>query len=316
MARKNNYLDRTFAELTWDAGFKAAFRDPDNKDALILLLNTFLPMERRVVSVDFLDREQNGLSAENKTNVYDLHCKDQDGNGFIVEMQREDIGRYLERCTAYAAGAYVANLDKGDEDYETAIPVFLISFIVEKSKDPRINDDHDLVNHICFAKVGGKYFANQLINYIFVKLYEVKNMATPDENTSPEERFCWLMKHLPQMDQEPTPEIVGNCGAMVKAARIAGFNKNKKLNYVKNMDKEHLERAIRNQNRREGIEEGLKKGLKQGLKKGREEGKAEGREEGRAEMAIEIARKLLAEGIGIQAIVAATGLTPEEIQAL
>ncbi len=38
---KINYLDRKFAELTWDAGFKATFRDPNNKEALMLLLNTF-----------------------------------------------------------------------------------------------------------------------------------------------------------------------------------------------------------------------------------------------------------------------------------
>ncbi len=309
---KRNYLDYTFAELTWDAGFKAAFRDPDNKDALMLLLNTFLPNERRVISVDFLDREQNGLSAENKTNVFDLHCKDQKGNTFIVEMQREDIGNYLERCMAYAAAAYRANLNKGDLDYKSAVPVYLISFIVERSKDPRINDDNDLINRFSFAKYYGKHLENQLINFIFVKLYEARRLQIPDKNTSPADRFCWLMTHLPGMDQEPLPEIIGGYGAMVEAAKIAGFNKEKKLKYVTNMDKEHLERAIRHQNRIEGREEGREEGRKEG----REEGRAEGRAEGREEVKRETAKKLITKGMSIDDIAEVTGLSPEEIREL
>ncbi len=236
---KINYLDRTFAELTWDAGFKATFRDPNNKEALMLLLNTFLPKERRVVSLTFLDREQNGLSVENKTTIFDLHCKDQDGNSFVVEMQREDIGNYLERCMAYGAASYLANLDKGDLDYRSAVPVYLISFIVERSKDPRINEDNDLVNEFGFAQNGGRFLHNQLINFIFVKLYEVRRLQIPDKDTLPAERFCWLLTHLPKMEREPDSEIVGNYGAVVEAAKIAGFGKDKKLNYVTNMDKEY-----------------------------------------------------------------------------
>ncbi len=104
------------------------------------------------------------------------------------------------------------------------------------------------------------------------------------------------MKHLPNMDQEPAEEIVGECGAMVKAARIAGFGKVKKLNYVKNMDREHLERARCNQNRIEGREEG--------------------RAEGKAEANRENARKMLAKGLSITDIAEITGLSAEEIQAL
>ncbi len=289
---KINYLDRTFAELTWDAGFKAAFRDPDNKEALMLLLNTFLPKERKVVSVTFLDREQNGISAENKTNIFDLHCKDQNGNTFIVEMQREDIGNYLERCMAYSAASYLANLDKGDLDYKSAVPVYLISFIVERSKDPRINEDQELITRFGFAKYFGRHLENQLINFIFVKLYESKRLQIPDKSTSPADRFCWLMTHLSGMNQEPAPEIVGEYGAMIEAAKIAGFNREKKLKYVTNMDKEHLERAIRYQNRIEGREEGIAKGK------------------------AETARNLLTLGVDIKIIAEATGLTPEEIQSL
>ncbi len=262
----------------------------------MLLLNTFLPKERKVASITFLDREQNGLSVENKTTIFDLHCKDQEGNSFVVEMQREDIGNYLERCMAYGAASYIANLDKGDLDYKSAVPVYLISFIVERSKDPRINEDNELVNKFGFAKKGGRFLHNQLINFIFVKLYEVRRMQIPDKDTLPTERFCWLLTNLPEMEKEPEAEIVGDYGAVVEAAKIAGFGKDKKLNYVTNMDKEHLERAIRHQNRIEGI--------------------AEGREEGRAAEKRENAKNLLSLGVDIETISKATGLTPEEIQSL
>ncbi len=88
MTKTINDLDKRFAAITWDAGFKVTFRDPDNTKAMILLLNTFLPLERKVQSITFPDRELDGMSQDNKSHRFDIRCKDQFGNDFIVEMQR------------------------------------------------------------------------------------------------------------------------------------------------------------------------------------------------------------------------------------
>ncbi len=302
--QKINDLDKRFAAITWDPGFKATFRDPDNKKALILLLNTFLPPERKVQSLTFPDRELDGMSIKNKTHRFDLRCKDQHGNDFIVEMQRGYFKEFMKRCMAYAAGSYSSNIDRGDAEYLSAVPVYMISFLAEKSSDPRITNSSRLVKRGWFIDDEGQSFENQFINFIFVRLYEVKDMPEPDKTTASIERCCWLMTHLPDMESDPEPEVVGEFGEIVEAAKIAGFDKHKKRQYKMGMDYERLQEAML----RERVAEGRAEGLA--------EGEAKGRAEGRAEANRETARKMLAKGMGIDDIADMTGLTPDEIKEL
>ncbi len=295
-----NDLDKRFAEITYDAGFKATFRDPDNSNALILLLNTFLPPERKVRSVTFPDRELDGLAPDNKVNRFDLRCKDQHGNDFIVEMQRGDFKEFMKRCMAYAAGTYSSNIGKGDSEYLSAVPVYMISFLAKRSSDPRINNSSRLVKRGCFIDDEGQSFENQFINFIFVRLYEVQDMPEPDRDTPSVERCCWLMTHLPDMDVDPEPDVVGEYGDIVEAAKIAGFDKRKKRLYKMGLDYERLQEAI----------------LREKVAEGRAEGLAEGEAKGRAEEKRQNALKLLAKGMSIEDIMDVTGLTIEEIQAL
>ncbi len=285
---KINYLDRRFAAITFDPGFKATFRDPENVNALILLLNTFLPSSRKVKSLKFADREIEGMSVDNKSHRFDIHCKDYDGNDFIVEMQRDDFKNFMKRCFAYSAQSYVANIDKGDVQYKSAVPVYLISFIVNKSLDPRINNSPNLVKRCWFIDNEGQDFENQFINLIFVRLYEVNKLPEPNENTSSIERCCWLLTHLPEMNTDPSPEVIGEFSEIVEAAKIAGFNKDKKRIYKMGMDYEQLQQAI--------LQDKI--------------------QEAEARKARETAALLLTKGMSIPDIADVTGLTPEEIIAL
>ncbi len=125
-----------------------------------------------------------------------------------------------------------------------------------------------------------------------MRLYEVNNLPEPNKDTPSIERCCWLLTHLFDLNSEPSEEVIGEFGEIVEAAKIAGFNKNKKRQYKMGMDYEKLQRAILNERVQEATE------------KGKEEGKKES------------AKNLLALGVDINTISQATGLTPEEIQSL
>ena len=64
------------------------------------------------------------------------------------------------------------------------------------------------------------------------------------------------------------------------------------------------------------IEKGKAEGISIGEARGKLEGKIEGKREGRLEERQAIARNLKAQGLTLELIVRATGLTPEEVQAL
>ena len=66
----------------------------------------------------------------------------------------------------------------------------------------------------------------------------------------------------------------------------------------------------------EGKAEGLAEGKAAGLAEGKAEGLAEGKAEGLAEGKVSVAKQLLACGVDMAIIVAATGLSEEQIRAL
>jgi len=75
------------------------------------------------------------------------------------------------------------------------------------------------------------------------------------------------------------------------------------------------QRDIRNQiayARKEGVAEGIAQGIAEGEARGRAEGRAEGKAEGK----IEVAKNLLKLGMSSEQVCQATGLTPEQVQAL
>lgn len=70
--------------------------------------------------------------------------------------------------------------------------------------------------------------------------------------------------------------------------------------------------TVAEQFRQDGLQEGLQKGLQEGL----QEGLQKGMQEGKAEAFSTVAMRLLSQGLDIEQIATATGLTPEKIKLL
>ena len=67
---------------------------------------------------------------------------------------------------------------------------------------------------------------------------------------------------------------------------------------------------------RKGMQEGMQEGMRKGIQEGMQEGMRKGMQQGISERNIEIAKNLVKLGMPLQQIVAATGLTKEEVEAL
>ena len=67
---------------------------------------------------------------------------------------------------------------------------------------------------------------------------------------------------------------------------------------------------------RKGMQQGMQEGMRKGIQEGMQEGMRKGMQQGISERNIEIAKNLVKLGMPLQQIVAATGLTKEEVEAL
>jgi predicted transposase/invertase (TIGR01784 family) len=85
-----------------DFGFKKIFGEEPNKDLLIDFLNTLLPPEHQIVTLEYKKNEQLGINAVERKAVFDLFCENQNGEQFIVELQKEKQKYFKDRTVFYS----------------------------------------------------------------------------------------------------------------------------------------------------------------------------------------------------------------------
>ena len=72
-----------------DFGFKKLFGEECNKDLLLDFLNELLHKEEgKIVALSYLKNEMLGVSEEARKAVFDIHCENEKGEKFIVEIQK------------------------------------------------------------------------------------------------------------------------------------------------------------------------------------------------------------------------------------
>ena len=290
-----------------DFGFKKLFGEEANKDLLIDFLNTLLPKKHRVKTLEFRNPEHLGTSASDRRTVFDVFCDAENGEKFIVEMQKEDQEFFKDRTVFYSTHLIQDQGQKGRWNYELKAVYFIgiLDFIYDKD-----NADKVLIRRVSLKDQFGKEFYRKL-RYIYLQMPVFKK----EESQLKTQRDKWLyfLKHLPDLDQ--IPSILNEEVVFQKAfhtAEVAAMSKKDRDRY-RDEQKQYwdywstLETAEKN---------AQAKGLAKGRVEGRTEGRVEGRVEGETQKAIEIARNMKNEGFDSAMIIKITGLSPKEIEPL
>jgi len=119
-----------FADPKNDLAFKKIFGNREHKNILISLLNSILDFreEKTIVDVELVNPYQVPKIPELKETILDIHATNKNGEKFIVEMQRKDLGNFTKRSLYYTSKAYVEQLPKGN-DYTSLKKVYFIGIV-------------------------------------------------------------------------------------------------------------------------------------------------------------------------------------------
>ena len=119
-----------FVDPKNDLAFKKIFGDETKKEILISLLNAILDFkdEKSIVSLDIVNPYQVPKIADLKETILDIKARNREGEEFIVEMQKKDVGDFHKRSLYYTSKAYVSQLSKG-EDYAKLNKVYFIGIV-------------------------------------------------------------------------------------------------------------------------------------------------------------------------------------------
>jgi predicted transposase/invertase (TIGR01784 family) len=119
-----------FANIKNDIAFKKVFGSENHKNILISFLNAVLDFkgDREIVEVEILNPYQVPKIEELKETILDIRAKNRNGESFIVEMQKKDLGDFAKRSLYYTSKAYVSQLDKGYK-YDKLKKVYFIGIL-------------------------------------------------------------------------------------------------------------------------------------------------------------------------------------------
>ena len=86
-----------------DYGFKRLFGEEPNKDLLLDFLNELLKeKEGEIIEISYLPNEKLPITIGDRRAIYDLYCKNKDGEYFIVEMQKAEQKYFKDRMLFYS----------------------------------------------------------------------------------------------------------------------------------------------------------------------------------------------------------------------
>ena len=112
-----------------DEGFKRIFGQEMSKPVLLTFLNSLLKDERRIVNVQYLDKEKLGLSDGDRSLIYDILCETDDGEHIIVEMQNKYQPYFKKRSIYYVARSIVEQGERGGQWRYDIKAVYMVAFL-------------------------------------------------------------------------------------------------------------------------------------------------------------------------------------------
>ena len=305
--------------IRFDWAIKRLLRQKANFGVLEGFLTVFLGQEVKIVEI--LESEGNQEAEDDKFNRVDIKAKNSEGEIIIVEIQNTSELYYLERILYGACKAVTEHMRLG-QTYKEVKKVYSISILYF---DLGVGDDYLYIGENNFIGVHTK---DQLIvnkkernviikkkpSDIFPTYYLVRVNNFNQVAVTPLEEW---VEYLKNGDIREDTTATGLQEARDKLLYYSMSDADRHA-YDEHINAVMIQNDVlgtaRIEGHTEGFIEGHLEGHLEGMKEGREKGRMEGREEGRMEERIEIAKAMLAKGIGIEMISELTGLPTEEIK--
>lgn len=254
-----------------DLVFKRIFGE--HPDLLKSFLNAVLPLPSDCLIADltYLPTESVPEIPEFKYTIVDVRCVDTKGRHFIVEMQLQWSGHFMQRMLFNTASTYVRQLEKG-ESYERLCPVYGLAVV-----DDVFSKEDVWFHHYQMINVQNKSLTLDDIQLVFLELPKFK----PSSRTEKKLTALWL-RFLTEINEKTetvdrdllqTPDIY----KALSYAEISAYTQAELRAYDKSWDAVSAEKTLLSDNYHKG--------------------KAEGREEGREEERHNLIKILLSKGL-------------------
>ena len=285
----------TFVDVMSDEGFKRVFGVEEN---MILLLEAAF-QDRKIRRIKYLDKEKFGLFRKSRRSIYDLHCEDDAGRTFIVEVQYKEVDNFINRSVYYVANCLQKQAKPGKDWNNAMDPVYflaLLSFNLSGTPEDQWLHRFELREE----RSGQRMTENLRFVYIELGKFDKKD----GELLTDQDRMAFFMKNAGDLRERPKSMGQKMYDNLFSAAAFAGMDRKQQEKYMNwwriRQDNYNADRRAKRIAREEGLAEGRAEGMA--------EGRAEGEQAGSRAARIEIARELQKMQMDEETISRITGL--------
>ena len=243
-----------------DFGFHRIFGQEVHKELLIDFLNELLKGERHIIDITFQNPILQPETIEDRGVIFDIHCRDDKGGLFVVEMQNGAQPYFYDRGIYYLSRAISNQGEKGKDWKFGLCPVygiFLLNYkigINSKFRTDVILADRDT----------GRMFSDK-IRQVYLELPWFTKEA--DDCETDFECWLYLLKHMDTLERMPFKARKAVFDKLLEVADVANLSKDERILYD-----EALKRYRDYKNTIDYAEE---KGLEKGIRIDEAKGKAE-----------------------------------------
>ena len=241
-----------FIDPLTDWGFRRLFGQEPNKEILVEFLNDLFQGEKHIIDLTYAPNEFDGDDVTDKRVIFDLHCRGDNDEYFIVEMQRIRQDHFKDRALFYVSRLIQRLLRKGRETNSYKLPEVYLIGILEFSMDSVATDRyfHDIA-------LMDKHTCKPFYNKLGFKFLELPNFVKEEDDLLTDmDKWMYLLKHMSTLDKVPTFLDKRVFQLIFKISEVAKLKKEERMAYEASLKAKWDTQNAFDSVRREGKEEG------------------------------------------------------------
>ena len=293
-----------------DFGFKKLFGTPLNKDLLISFLNSLFKGREVVRDLTYLNGENLGNGYGDRRAIFDVYCENEQGETFIVEMQKAEQQFFKDRSIFYSTFAIQNQGKKGIWDFNLkgVYTVGILDFVFPDHEYPKDSLRHE----VKLVDVDDKHVFYDKLTFLYLEM--PKFSKKEDELKTMYDKWLFVLHNLSRLMKRPAALQERIFTRLFEPAEIALYTPEERQDYEDSLKVYRDMKNVLDTAELKGMKKGMKKGLEKGLEKGRKEGLKKGIEQGSFEERRKNARAMKDLGLPLETIAKVTGMTADDIE--
>ena len=293
-----------------DFGFKKLFGTELNKDLLISFLNALLDGRKEIKDVQYLNGEHLGDGYDERKTVFDVYCELENGEKFIVEMQKAEQYYFKDRSLYYATTPIREQAPVGRWDYHLneVYMVGLLNFCFPDKEYPEDSFRHE----IKLMDVADKHVFYDKLTFIYLEM--PKFNKTEDELVTMFDKWMFALHNLARLMERPAALQERVFTRLFEQAEIAKYAPADRREYTESLKDYWDYYSVMRTSEDRGIQIGKEEGRKEGIQIGKEEGIQIGEKRGVEQEKKETVLRLHQMGLSVEQIAGGANVPVEKVR--